>query len=205
MLKRLLFLPMIIVLVVLAVRLWTHYRANGDVRDDIDQIPRHKVAVVFGAGVFNNLPSPVLYDRILAGTELYKAGKISKLLMSGDNRLLGYNEPEVMRRTALQMGVPDADIVLDYAGRSTYETCYRAQAIFDLDSVVLVTQRFHLDRAMMICEQLGIDAIGFVADRRPYRGMWFNHTREVLATMKAMWDVFITRPLPVMGDKVKIE
>ena len=204
MLKRLLFLPIIIIFAVLAVRLWTHYRADGDVRDDLEQIPKRKVAIVFGAGVFNNLPSPVLYDRILAGAELYKAGKVSKLLMSGDNRLLGYNEPEVMRRTALQMGIPDADIALDYAGRSTYETCYRAHDIFDLSEAILVTQRFHLDRAMMICEQFGIDAVGFVADRRPYRGMWFNHLREALATIKAIWEVFITRPLPVMGEKIKI-
>lgn len=177
---------------------------QNDVKQDIGTVTSHKVAIVLGAGVYNNLPSPVLYDRVLAGAELFKAGKVQKLLMSGDNRLLGYNEPEVMRRTALQMGIPDSAIVLDYAGRSTYETCYRAHEIFGLSEAIVVTQRFHLDRTLMLCKNLGINAVGFAADKRPYRGMWFNHTREALATVKAVWEVFVTKPLPVLGDKITI-
>ncbi|HEY3341743.1 MAG TPA: ElyC/SanA/YdcF family protein, partial [Anaerolineae bacterium] len=152
--------------------------------DDLHSLPQHHVAVVFGAGIRNDLPTPMLYDRVASAVDLYRAGVVDKLLMSGDNRYIDYNEPEVMRQTALKLGVPDRDIVLDYAGRSTYETCYRAGAIFGLSDAVLVTQRFHLDRALLTCNQLGIRAVGYVADRRAYGGSgWWNMLREIPATL----------------------
>ncbi len=174
--------------------------------EDLNTLPHHHVAVVFGAGVRNGLPTPMLYDRVASAVDLYHAGVVDKLLMSGDNRYIDYNEPEVMRQTALKLGVPERDIVLDYAGRSTYETCYRAGAIFGLSEAVLVTQRFHLDRALMTCNQLGVQAVGYVADRRTYSATrWWNTLREIPATLKAYVDLYVTKPLPVMGDRVVIE
>lgn len=205
MIKKLALCVIALAIGVVVLREWTHQRAAALIFDDVARVPQRRVAVVFGAGIFNNQPSPMLYDRIQAAVELYRAQKVSKLLMSGDNRLLGYNEPEVMRRTALQMGVPDADIALDYAGRSTYETCYRAGEIFDLQNVILVTQRYHLDRALVTCNALGVESVGFVADRREYRGMWWNYARETLATIKAVVEVFIAKPLPVLGEKIEIK
>jgi vancomycin permeability regulator SanA len=164
--------------------------------------PGARVAIVFGAGLYRDgTPTPVLRDRVATAAELYFNGKVEKLLMSGDNRFVYYNEPEAMRQYALQLGVPDADIVLDYAGRRTYDTCYRAAAIFGVPQAVLVTQRFHLARAVFTCNLLGLPATGASADRRVYRRsseiIW--NLREIPASLVALWEVLITRPKPVLG------
>ena len=113
-------------------------------------------------------PSPVLRDRITTAAELYFDGKVQKLLMSGDNRFLDYNEPGAMQAYALELGVPESDIILDYAGRRTYDTCYRARFIFDVTDALVVTQAYHLPRVLVTCQGLGINAIGVVADQRDY-------------------------------------
>lgn len=178
--------------------------ANGRVFVDVSQVPAKPVAIVYGAGIRNGQPTAVLHDRVAGAVALYQAGVVRKLLMSGDNRFVDYNEPAAMRRTALQLGVPDEDIVLDLAGRSTYDTCYRAHEIFGVTSAVLVTQDFHLDRAITTCRVLGIDAAGFVADQRTYRGMTWFQFRELGATLNAFIELFITRPAPVLGEKLPI-
>jgi SanA protein len=148
----------------------------------------------------------VLRDRVETAADLYFAGKVQKLLMSGDNRFVEYNEPGAMRAYALELGVPEDAIVLDYAGRRTYDTCYRAKEIFGVDQALLVTQRFHLPRALVICNGLGVAGEGVSADRRAYRrsslGIW--NLRELPATLVAFIDTFITRPLPVLGEKEPI-
>jgi vancomycin permeability regulator SanA len=165
-------------------------------------VPPTSVAVVFGAGLWGNgRPSSVLRDRVKTATVLYFAGKVEKLLMSGANPSIYYNEPESMKGYALELGVPEQDIVLDYAGRSTYETCYRARDIFGLNDVILVTQRFHLPRALYICNALGIHAVGVPADQRKYRlrALLYWHLREIPATLNAFWQVHFSHPLPFLG------
>src|SRR5215212_2568050 len=126
-----------------------------------EDAPVRQVAIVFGAQVRRNgMPSAVLRDRIETAVALYTEGKVEKLLMSGDNRFGNYNEPEAMRQYALSAGVPDEAIVLDYAGRRTYDTCYRAKAIFGVKKALLVTQGFHLPRAVFLCNMLGMDTVG---------------------------------------------
>ena len=171
-----------------------------------DQVPARRVALVFGAGVWpGGQLSPVLEDRVWTAVELYQAGKVDKLLMSGDNRFVHYNEPKHMGEYAQALGVPAEDIVLDYAGRRTYDSCYRAIHIFEVSEAILVTQRFHLPRALLIADGLGLEAVGMVADRRPYaRADWYR-LREVLASVAAWWDVRVAHPLPVLGDKLPIE
>ncbi len=169
----------------------------------IESAPSAPAAVVFGAGLMRDgSPTPILRDRVATAADLYFAGKVKKLLMSGDNRFLDYNEPGAMRAFALELGVPDEDIVLDYAGRRTYDTCYRAKHIFALEHALLITQRYHLPRALMTCNGLGLKAEGIRADRRTYnpRSMRFWRIREVPASLVAFVDIFITRPLPVLGD-----
>jgi SanA protein len=178
--------------------------AQGRLFSDPQAAPARHVAVVFGAGVRNGQPSAVLFDRVASAVALYRAGKVDKLLMSGDNRFETYNEPGAMRRAALQLGVPDADIVLDYAGRSTYDTCYRARTIFGLRDAVLVTQDYHLDRALFTCRALGVDAIGFAANLRSYRGMSWFQFRELGATVNAFLELFVTRPTPVLGEGIEV-
>ncbi len=151
-----------------------------------EDVPRRTTAIVFGAGVRDNQPSAVLFDRVTAAVQLYRAGVVSQLLMSGDGRFASHNEPAVMHTTALRFGVPPAAIQLDGGGLSTYETCRRAHDLFGVRSAVLVTQAFHLERALLICKGVGIDAVGFVADARPYRGMAWLQVRELLATAHAL-------------------
>lgn len=169
----------------------------------LESAPERRVAIVFGAGLLRDgTPAPVLRDRVEMAVALYKAGKVEKLLMSGDNRFVNYNEPGAMHDYAVGMGVPEEDIVLDYAGRRTYDTCYRAGAIFGVQEALLVTQRFHLPRALILCNSMGITSEGVVADRRNYRrsSQAFWEFRELAATPVAFWEVWISRPLPVLGD-----
>ena len=167
-----------------------------------DNVPDRQVAIVFGAEVKRDgTPSIILRDRVETAVALYKGGKVEKLLMSGDNRFVDYNEPEAMRRYALALGIPDADIVLDYAGRRTYDTCYRAKEIFGVSSAVLVTQGFHLPRALFLCDAFGIDAIGVEARNYYYlkRLQLYWNLRELLATVQSVGDVYLLKPLPVLG------
>ncbi|MHB1296863.1 MAG: SanA/YdcF family protein [Anaerolineae bacterium] len=168
-------------------------------------VPPKSVAIVFGAGYWpDGRLSDILADRVSTAVDLYRAGRVQKLLMTGDNRVVEYNEPQRMREYALELGVPDEDIVLDYAGRRTYDSCYRAKHIFRVDGAVLVTQAYHLPRALLTANGLGIDAVGVPADQRSYRLVDYYALREVPATLLACWQVYITRPEPVMGDPLPI-
>lgn len=173
----------------------------------IEKAPAQKIAIVFGAGLWRDgSPTPVLRDRVATAAELYFSGRAEKLLMSGDNSHINYNEPGAMRDYALALGVPDEDIILDYAGRRTYDTCYRAKEIFGIQAAALVTQRFHLPRAVYVCNMLGISAIGVKADQRVYTRrslVWWN-IRETPATLVALWEVHVSRPQPVLGEKEPI-
>ncbi len=166
-------------------------------------VPARPVAIVFGAGLTRSgEASAVLRDRIRAAANLYFAGKVEKLLMTGDNSTMDYNEPAAMRAYALSLGIPDEDIVLDYAGRRTYDSCYRAREIFGVEKAILVTQDFHLPRALYLCNMLGVDGVGVVADNFRYRRMslLFWNARELAATVTALVDVHVTRPLPILGE-----
>lgn len=158
------------------------------------------VAIVFGAGVYaDGTPTPMLADRIDQGIALYRLGKIQKLLMSGDNGSTDYDEVTTMKRYATDRGVPASAITLDYAGFSTYETCYRARAIFGVHQAILLTQSFHLPRALYTCSQLGITVQGLgTPDQIKYNRSELNYyqLRETIATVKALWQVHITRPEP---------
>lgn len=174
----------------------------------VAEAPERRVAIVFGAGLRRDgHPTAVLYDRVLTAVQLYQQGKVHKLLMSGDNRFENYNEPASMKQAAVELGVPETDIVLDYAGQRTYDTCYRARHIFGLQEAVLITQNFHLPRALYLCEAFGLNAVGVSADQRTYlRGsqlVW--NVREVMATAAALWDVLIARPTPILGEPMAIE
>lgn len=155
------------------------YREINDVPDD------RPVAIVLGARVADDgSPSNTLYDRTLTGVELYKAGKVKRLLLSGGN-----SEPDVMKRVAFDLGVPATDIELDAEGIRTYESCLRAKNVFGIDRAVIVTQDYHLARSLYLCSELGIDAIGVDAKRRDYDGERFHWIREYFARVKAWSDI----------------
>ena len=166
-------------------------------------VPPGRVAIVFGAGLrYDGTPTAILRDRVQTAVQLYQLGKVNKLLMSGDNRVVDYNEPEAMRQYALRLGIPDEDIVLDYAGRRTYDTCYRASAIFQVNTAVLVTQDFHLPRAIFLCNWFGVESVGVESNNNYYRKIsrFIWNTRELFATSQAVWDVYALKPVPVLGE-----
>lgn len=166
----------------------------------LERVPQKRIAIVFGAGVTRDgRLTPQLHDRVTTAAELYLAGKVEKLLMSGDNRFVYYNEPAAMREYALRLGVPDEAIVLDYAGRRTYDTCYRARDIFQVQDVILVTQQYHLPRALYTCNALGVNTIGVPAERGQYSHLYDN-LRELPATALALWQVHVSHPVPVLGS-----
>lgn len=167
--------------------------------------PEKPVAIVYGAEVMGNgRLSTVLRDRMDTAIDLYQSGKVGKLLVSGDNRTVYYDEPGAMRDYAIANGVPAADVQADYAGLRTYDTCYRARHIFGVENAVLVTQAFHLPRAIFTCRQLGVDTVGVIADKRPYRGARWYELRETAATAVALWDVIRREPAPILGEPIPI-
>lgn len=163
----------------------------------IAQVPVRPVAIVFGAGVYKSgRPSPYLQWRVDTAVQLYKAHRVQKILMTGDNSTKHYNEPVVMQRLAEGEGVPAKDIVLDYAGFSTYESCYRAKTIFGVHQATLVSQGYHLPRAVTTCRGLGIQSIGIDAEHDKGRSWQVKYiVREWLSTDKMVAELAF-KPLP---------
>ena len=200
--QRLPLLCLLIFLVILTPRLITGLYAVNRMYG-VQDSPARRVAIVFGAGLRRDgTPTAILRDRVETAADLYFNGKVEKILMSGDNRFDFYNEPEAMQQYALSLGVPSQAIAMDYAGRRTYDTCYRAKAIFGVESALLVSQKFHLPRALFLCNTLGMEATGVEANQRSYRNrallIW--NIREQLATIGAFLDVYVSNPVPVLGD-----
>ncbi len=177
------------------------YRVRIVQTEDIQSRP---VALVLGASLKRGAPNGVLEDRLVAAKELYDAKKVQKLIVSGDNRTFDHNEPEAMKRFLVSRGVPIEDIVLDYAGQRTYDSCYRLRDIFAQRSVIIVTQYFHLPRALYLCNSLGVDAVGVAAEQK-YRAQWWSaYFREFFASLRAWIDVMILKPMPILGKQEKV-
>jgi vancomycin permeability regulator SanA len=172
---------------------------------ELQSVPENEVTIVLGAGVLpDGTPTPYLKNRIATAVDLYKAGRTKKLLMSGDNSEAHYNEPEVMKHYAESLGVKSEDIILDFAGFNTYDSCYRANKIFGLTNAIIVTQGYHLPRAVVTCKGLGINTVGVAAKKQ---GRDFTVTyilREYISTNKALLQL-IFKPQPkLLGDPTKI-
>jgi len=170
----------------------------------IGDVPARPVALVLGASVHSGKPSPILQDRLDVVKDLYKAGKVKKIIVSGDNRSVDYNEPTAMKNELVDQGIKDEDIITDFAGRRTYDSCYRLKEIFGQTSATVVTQAFHLPRALYLCRSFGIDVVGVRADMSDYHQLAWWYTREIAASWIAWWDVVVRHPAPVLGDKEKV-
>lgn len=157
---------------------------------DLEAVPSRPIAIVFGAGVWDDgTPTPMLADRVFAGVDLYQRGTVERILMSGDNQTPDYNEVDAMIQLAEQSGVPRAAILDDRLGLSTYETCRRARDHYGIREAILVSQHYHLPRAIYIAQQLDLDVVGYgVADWGVYRyrSMVVYSLREVVAIIKAI-------------------
>jgi vancomycin permeability regulator SanA len=191
------------------INLHVHSYTDQKLQTSITEIPVEeppRVAIVFGAGVRSDgSPKDALYDRIVTAVELYRAGRVRKLLMSGDNPTQQYDEPTAMKQTAMQLGVPESDIVLDFAGRRTYDTCYRAKEIFEVRKAILVTQEFHQARSLYLCNNLGVDSVGITANRRKYLGENYWAFREFFSIFSAWFEMNFLPFEPVKGEKEPIQ
>lgn len=165
----------------------------NELPEDTDET---QVALVFGAGIGKNGgPSDALYDRLTVASQLYKAGKVSRILVSGDNSTENYNEPNVMAQTLENaFAIPSSDIIKDFAGRRTYDTCIRAKENFGVTHAILVTQEFHLPRALYTCNSLGVESIGISASLQPYIFDDYYKVREYAATLAMFVDLYVWSP-----------
>lgn len=171
--------------------------------------PVRETAIVLGARVFvDGELSAVLEDRVLTAIELHRAGRVRKLLLTGDHGTRGYDEVNAMRRYVLAAGVPPEDVFMDHAGFDTYDSMYRARDVFGVKGALVVTQAFHLSRAVYTARKLGIDAVGIFADRRPYLNASQMQAREAGSRVKALLELHVlhARPrflgahIPISGD-----
>ena len=182
--------------------LWISRGSAGD-RYAVADAPTRPVALVLGAGLTaSGAPTPYLAYRLDIAKQLFDEGKVEVLLVSGDNRTHSYDEPTAMADYLVAHGIPATKIVRDFAGRDTYDSCARAKRIFGVDALTVVTQDYHLPRAVATCRALGIDAIG-VGDTegRKYADAWASGSRrEKLAAVKALWDIRTARD-PVLGNR----
>ena len=163
----------------------------------VEDVPKAQVAIVPGASVLESGPSPVLRARADAAVVLYETGKVSKILVTGDNGELNHDEVTPVRKYLIAAGIPAGDIFLDHAGFDTYSSMYRARDVFDVTSAIIVTQNFHLPRALFIMRHLGIEAYGLVPDGG--QGTPWDYLREIPASDKALLDVLIHRVPKYLG------
>lgn len=160
--------------------------------------------LILGAGVRNGKPTPMLRDRLLTGIELYEKGAAKKIIMSGDHGSSDYDEVNTMRLFAVERGVPEEDIFMDHAGFSTYDSVYRAKKVFEANNIIIVSQKYHLYRALYVSEKLGVKACGVSANLNKYGGQLKREIREILARDKDFFKC-IAKPEPAfLGDKIPV-
>ncbi len=161
--------------------------------------------LILGAGVKDDKPKPMLRDRLLTGIELYKSGAAEKIIMSGDHGRADYDEVNVMRAFALEQGVSAEDIFLDHAGFSTYDSVYRAKNIFGAENIIIVSQKYHLYRALYIAKKLDVKAAGVSANLNTYGGQLKRDIREIIARDKDFFKCIVKPEAEIMGDKIPLD
>ena len=165
-----------------------------------------RTGIVFGAAAWSTGPSDVFKDRLLVAADLYKKGRIDTILVSGDNSEKHYNEPQTGKNYLISVGVNTEDIVLDYAGFRSYDTCFRAKHVFEIKHALLITQRFHLPRSLFLCQKMGIEVDGVSASVQIYAGSLKNLVRESLAQQYSFYEVYMFPHNPrFLGEVLPIE
>ncbi len=186
---------------------WVHFRYQGAIYAMPETVPSAPIAIVLGAAVRpDGEPSWMLAERVDAAVELYRIGKVQRILMTGDNSTPDYDEVTAMKRYAVERGVPAERVNLDYAGFRTYDSSYRARAIFGIERAVLVTQGYHLPRSLYLANSLGIEAVGLKAGHDRYPRQEYYNLREAAADIVTWYEINLLHPLPrFLGDPVNLE
>ena len=199
----------IIALIILAINLYVKESTKKQIisSSDYTNLENIDCIIILGAGIWGDKPSPMLEDRLLEGINLYNDNISNKIIMSGDHGREEYDEVNIMKNYAIEKGVPSENIFMDHAGFSTYESIYRAKEIFEANKVVIVTQKYHLYRALYIANQLGLEAYGVGSDPRQYIGATYRELREILARdkdfIKCIFKpepTYLGETIPVSGD-----
>ena len=196
----------IIAIIVFGINLYVKISTNKQIikENDYTELSDVDCIIILGAGIWGDKPSPMLEDRLLEGIKLYQNSVSDKIIMSGDHGRKEYDEVNIMKNYATEKGIPSENIFMDHAGFSTYESIYRAKDIFEAKKVVIVTQEYHLYRALYIANQLGLEAYGVGADPRQYVGATYRELREILARDKDFIKC-IFKPEPTyLGDTIPV-
>ncbi len=201
----------ITVFAVLAINFYVNSQSNSYIFQDMNDLPETEVVLILGAKVYHQgIMSGMLQDRVETAFDLYENGKVKKILISGDHGREDYDEVNTVKDYLLNKGVDRENIFLDHAGFDTYDSLYRAKEIFEVSSVIVATQNFHLPRAVYIGKNLGIETYGLSADRHLYANIDYNRSREIFSKVKAFFDVglrakpkFLGEKIPISGDSEK--
>ncbi len=185
---------------------WVEWSTDGDVFEDIRKVPENQVGLVLGTSKHAKEGGDNLFFtyRMEAAVELFRAGKIQHILVSGDNHTKWYNEPSSMKKVLMKKGIPSEKIHLDYAGFRTLDSVIRSKKIFGQDSITIVSQDFHAERAVFLAQKNGIKAVGYSAKDLSQGGLQSTHLREYLARVRAVIDVIIGKEPKFLGKKVPI-
>ncbi|SNR50342.1 vancomycin high temperature exclusion protein [Flavobacterium sp. ov086] len=202
--KILLCLVIIGLVAVLSVNYYVTSSTKKYINYSLKKFPKNDVGIIFGAGINGDQPSKYLKDRLDAGISLYKAKRINKILLSGDNGRDEYDELTVMKNYCFRNGVDTTKIFVDYAGFDTYSTMYRAKHIFKIKKATLISQEYHLNRAIYIGQKLGIKSVGYSANNGEYHGYKYVCFREYLSRFKSFFDVLRNREPRFLGNPIDI-
>ena len=209
MIKYIIMLILIFVVSVLAINFFVKIVTKNRIlkKEEYSKLENIDCIIVLGAGIWGDKPSQMLEDRLKEAVSLYNQNISSKIIMSGDHGKADYDEVNIMKEYAIEQGVASEDIFMDHAGFSTYESVYRAKEVFEANKIVIVTQKYHLYRALYIAKQLGIEAYGVNSDPRKYVGATYREAREIIARDKDFIKcIFKPQPkylgetIPVNGD-----
>jgi SanA protein len=197
-----LFLILLFVGAILGANFWVGSVAAGKILREVGALDEQNVVLVLGARVAENgAPSDILRDRLDTAIELFAAGKVARIIVSGDNSRKNYDETDAMRDYLLARNIPPRIIFTDYAGFDTFDSIFRAREIFGAEKLILVSQKFHLPRAIFLAQKLGIDALGFSANLRKYRDETRMNLREILANVKAAGNILLRSEPHFFGEK----
>lgn len=201
---------LIIIFIILIIILGLNFYVVGTTKDRIlteeeaNKLENVDCILVLGAGIWGDKPSPMLEDRLLQGISLYENGTSNKIIMSGDHGTEEYDEVNVMKQFAIDRNVSSEDIFMDHAGFSTYESMYRVKEIFQAKRIVIVTQKYHMYRALYIANQLGLEAYGVNSDPRAYGGQFFREIREIFARDKDLIQCIIKPEPTFLGETIPV-
>ena len=208
--KNLIKITCIIIFIIITITIFINLYVIATTRkliltsDKIDNAKDIDCIIVLGAGIWDNKPSPMLKDRLDEAINLYQKGLASKIIMSGDHGQANYDEVNIMKDYAISAGVPSEDIFMDHAGFSTYESIYRAKEIFNVKKAIIVTQKYHLYRALYIAKKSGIESYGVASNPRKYSNQLIREGREVLARNKDFFQVLFNIKPTYLGDSIPV-